>query len=414
MIALPHMSETDVDYEDLMSIMARSMRPNQIRRLTPLLARGDMISFAAGAPSPETFPYEELAEMSARAIRDNGRIALQYGPTRGQGKLLQEIAAYMTARGTESEPAHIVMTSGSQQGLDLASRVLLDPGDIALVELPSYVGGMIALHNSRADLRGIAQDKDGMVIEDLEEKLKTLSSERRRVKCVYTIPNFQNPSGVTLAADRRHRLIEIAEKYDFLIIEDDPYAEIYFDDSSSRLTPLSALCPSRVIYLSSFSKVLAPGLRMAWVRAPKLVAERIELAKEGADLNSSQLDQSIVLEAVSSGLVQRRLPFIRQFYAARCRAMLDALTANAAGTSRWTVPVGGFFILVTVADGIDTAELLPSMIERGVAYVPGQSFFCDYTGANTIRLAFSKESPEKIAEGIGIMCRGLRERTAVA
>ncbi len=408
------MTKADNRYEESFSIMARSMLPNQIRRLTPLLARADIISFAAGAPSPETFPFEELAEISARVIREQGKIALQYGPTRGQSRLLEVIAAYMTSRGIETGPSDIVVTSGSQQGLDLVARVLLDPGDIVLVELPSYVGGMIAIHNSRAEMRGVKQDHGGVVIADLRAKLNALRSEGRRAKCVYTIPNFQNPSGVTLAAERRRELVELADEYDFLIIEDDPYAEIYFDESASRLSPLAALSPSRVIYLSSFSKVLAPGLRMAWLRAPKPIADTIELAKEGADLSSSQLDQAIVFEAMASGLIQRRLPAIREFYSVRRRAMLDGLTANAPGSSRWTEPLGGFFVLLTLAEGLDTTELLPSILEKGVAYVPGQSFYCDGAGANTMRLAFSKETPEKIAEGVGIMCQALRERSATA
>ncbi|MCI0486777.1 MAG: PLP-dependent aminotransferase family protein [Blastocatellia bacterium] len=400
------MAETGIEYEELFSELGRSMQPNAIRKLTPLIARGDIISLAAGAPSVETFALEELSEIAFRVIREQGRSALQYGPTRGQAKLIQAITEIMHARGVErTSPSEIVVTTGSQQGLDLVARVLLDPGDIALVELPSYIGGIIALRNARAELVGVRQDAGGIDIADLIEKIARLRAVGRRVKCVYTIPNFQNPSGVTLASDRRHRLVEVAEEHGLIIIEDDPYYDLYFTDNRDGFTPLAALEGSRVIYLSSFSKVLAPGLRTAWLAAPQPIVSKIELAKEGADLSSSMLDQAIAAEALDSGLVERRLPELRAFYEKRCRAMLDALARHAPEGSQWTKPLGGFFVLMELAAARDATELLPRAIENGVAYVPGQPFFVDDGGANTLRLAFSKESPENITEGIERLCR---------
>ena len=243
--------------------------------------------------------------------------------------------------------------------------------------------------------------------------LLRLRAEGRRVKCIYTTPNFQNPSGVTLAPERRELLIDIADQYDLLIIEDDAYFELCFGSGESRPKPLAALDPSRVVYLSSFSKVLAPGIRCAWIQAPEQISTRIELAKEGADLSSSVLDQAIVSEAVGSGLIERRLPMLRQFYEARCRAMLESLKQCAPAGSRWTVPMGGFFILMHLGGELDMTELLPTAIENGVAYVPGQPFFVDGSGANSLRLAFSKESPERITEGIERLCRVIaRNRSA--
>jgi 2-aminoadipate transaminase len=393
-----------IDYTDSLSKIGQAIRPNDIRKLTALLSRGNVISLAAGAPSAETFPVEELAEIASRVIRESGATALQYGPTRGNRSLVEHVAETMRARGVaEASPSGVQMTTGSQQGLDLAARVLLDPGDVAIVELPGYIGGIIALHNAGAEMVGVGQDEEGIDTLHLRATLDRLQAEGRRVKLIYTIPNFQNPSGVTLSLDRRAELIRVAGEYDLLIIEDDPYYELHFD-GGSRPDALVAMDASRVIYLSSFSKVLAPGLRAAWMYAPDPIAARCELAKEGADLSSSVLDQAIVAEAVRSGLIESRLPHIRQFYHLRCKSMLDALDRHAPKGAKWTRPLGGFFILMQI-EGIDATDALPRAIEAGVAYVPGRPFFVDGSGGDTLRLAYSKESPEKIALGIEIMCR---------
>jgi len=407
------MLKTEIEYSEMLSVLGRGLQPNAIRKLTLLLGNKQVISLAAGAPSFETFPVGELAEISARVIRDRGKVALQYGPTRGQPALVEEVAGILRTRGIEGcKPSEIVMTTGSQQGLDLISRVILDPGDIALVELPSYIGGIIALHNAQAHLVGVQQDEGGIVISDLREKIARAASEGRRVKCLYTIPNFQNPSGVTLAAERRTELLDIADEHDLLIIEDDAYFDLYFDGERSRLVPLAALRPDRVVYLGTFSKVLAPGLRSAWLRAPDPLAAKVELAKEGADLSSSVLDQTIVVEAIREGLIERRLPELRRFYQVRCSAMVNALEKFAPPGARWTKPIGGFFILMELASGADATAMLLEAIEHGVAYVPGQPFFVDGSGANTLRLAFSKETEEAIAEGVERMCRVFKSSVA--
>ena len=408
------MLKTKPEYDEMLSAVGRRLQSNAIRKLTKLLGSREVISLAAGAPSFETFPVEELAAISARVLRDHGRFALQYGPTRGLSGLVEAVAGILRSRGiASSKPSEIVMTTGSQQGLDLIARVLLDPGDVVLVELPSYIGGLIALYNAQAELVGVRQDDDGMVIGDLRDKLDRARAEGRRVKCIYTIPNFQNPSGVTLAAERRRELAEVAEQYDLLIIEDDAYFDLYFTEEASRLKPVAALCPDRVVYLGTFSKVLAPGLRSAWLRAPEALATRVELAKEGADLSSSMFYQAIVIEAIREGLIERRLPELREFYRIRCRAMLEALERFAPADSHWTKPVGGFFILMQLAAGADAAAVLPEAIENGVAYVPGQSFFVDGSGANTLRLAYSKESPEAIKDGVQRMCRVFQNAKAL-
>jgi 2-aminoadipate transaminase len=408
------MLKTAIEYNEMLSVLGRRLQPNAIRKLTLLLGSKEVISLAAGAPSFETFPIEEIAEISARVIRERGRFALQYGPTRGQSALVEAVADILYTRGIEGcSTSQIVMTTGSQQGLDLIARVILDPGDVALVELPSYIGGIIALHNAQAELVGVRQDDDGIVIGDLREKIDRARAEGRRVKCLYTIPNFQNPSGVTLAAQRRNELLDIADEHDLLIIEDDAYFDLHFTDEASRMVPLAALRPDRVVYLGTFSKVLAPGLRTAWLRAPEEIAAKVEIAKEGADLSSSVLDQAIVIESIREGLIERRLPELRKFYRVRCAAMLDALERFAPAGSRWTKPSGGFFILMELA-GTDATTMLMDAIESGVAYVPGQPFFVDGTGANTLRLAYSKESTEAIADGVERMCRVFKSAKAQA
>jgi len=256
---------------------------------------------------------------------------------------------------------------------------------------------------------GVRQDDGGIRIDDLRDKILTLRAAGRRIKCIYTIPNFQNPSGVTLALERRRELVAIADEFDLLIAEDDPYYDLAFSEGG-RPAPLAALRPERVIYLGSFSKVLAPGLRTAYVCAPAWFAAKVETAKEGADLSTSVLDQAMVAEALRSGLIEKRLPELRRFYEVRCRAMLDALNACAPAGGRWTEPAGGFFVLMELADGIDATELLPRAIEAGVAYVPGQPFFVDGSGANTLRLAYSKETPEKIGAGVAQLCGVLQNQ----
>ncbi len=397
-----------LDYTNILSATGRNLRANEIRKLTALLGRGDVISFAAGAPSADTFPLAELTEIAAEVVRERGKFALQYGPTRGSSSLIEGIIATMKNRGVTCEASEIMLTTGSQQGLDLISRLLIDKGDVALVELPSYIGGLIALHNAQADFVGIRQDAGGIIIDDLRYKLEQAKAAGRRVKCLYTIPNFQNPSGVSLALNRRQEIAALADEFDFLIIEDDPYFELHFGEDATDLKPLAAFNPARTIYLSSFSKTLAPGLRTAWIIAPKELSAKLELLKEGADLSSSVFDQAIVSEAMRSGMVEKRLPEIRKFYEVRCQAMLAALDQHAPSGAVWTKPTGGFFIVMELAGAIDTTKLLPTAIERGVAYVPGQPFYIDGSGANTLRLAYSKESPEKISEGIARLCALLK------
>lgn len=323
---------------------------------------------------------------------------LQYGVTRGNRKLIEQICDYMRRRGVEAKPEQVLLTSGSQQGLDLLCHALIDPGDTVLVESPSYIGGLCSIRNAGARMVAIRMNDDGLDLEHLETTIRSLRGSR--VKFIYTIATFQNPSGLTLSTERRRGLLELAARHNLLIVEDDPYSELYFTDPPPRSIK-SLDEDGRVIYFGSFSKVLAPGLRTAWVVAPEQIAARLELAKESADLCSSQLDQAIVSECYAAGLLEGRLPQLREFYGARCEAMLETLRECAPEGTRWTRPTGGLFVWVEFEGKLKASELLKVAVEReGIAFVPGLPFFIDDRPDNTLRLAFSKESPERVRDGV--------------
>lgn len=386
---------------------ARRLRPNAIRAMAPLLTRPGLISFAGGVPSAATFPADAIAGIAARLIREEGPRVLQYGMTRGNRELAGFVVDRLRAKGISwTSPESLLLTSGSQQALDLLSRVLVDPGDVVFCELPSYIGGLSSLWAAGGDLVGISLGDDGPDLDELERKVLEVRSGGRTARLVYTIPTFQNPSGITASASSRAALVELAEKLDLLVIEDDPYSEVYFDASAPPPASLASMdTGGRVIYLGSLSKVLCPGLRAAWVVANPEISRYLELAKEGADLCSSTLDHAIAAEALREGLVDDRLPGIRSFYAERCAAMLAALQREAVPGCSWTLPTGGLFVWVTLPESCDARQMLDACVDAGVAYVPGQPFFVDGSGANTLRLAFSKEDPDAIDAGITSLFR---------
>ncbi len=403
------MSSPDLSLAGLaLSAEARRMRPNAIRALIGLLARPGIISFAGGVPSPATFPREKLADIASRLILDDGDRVLQYGTTRGNAQLAAAVSDRVRRRGVEwASPESVLLTSGSQQGLDLLARVLVDPGDVIFVELPSYIGGLASLWAAGAELVGVRLTEEGIDIADLERRVAEARAAGRTARILYTIPTFQNPSGITATRASRERLYETAARLDMTIVEDDPYGEVYFGEEAPPAPVASLDTGDRVVYLGSLSKVLCPGLRAAWTVASPKLAKQLELAKEAADLCSSSLDHAIAGAALAEGLVDDRLPEIRGFYAERCGAMLDALAQHAGAGFSWTRPGGGLFVWVDLPEGVDARERLEAAVEAGVAYVPGAPFFVDGTGANTLRLAFSKENPDAIARGIETLVRVL-------
>lgn len=387
-------------FDDKLSGSAKSFRPSAIRALAPLINDPKVISFAGGVPSPLTFPAEQMADIAAQVIRDNRGVSLQYGPTRGLPRLRESVVAISRQRGIACDVADSLITTGSQQALDLVARTLLDPGDVVLVELPTYIGASSSFHAAQAQLVGVAQDDEGIVPESLRATVEKLAAEGKRIKLLYTIPNFQNPSGRLMTQERRARVLELAGEFDFLVIEDDPYGELVFVDGADTRTMKRDDAAGRVIYLGSFSKVLAPGLRCGWIIATPSLVTKFEQAKEAADLCSGMLDQSIVDAFVASGALPGQIDRIRSFYRDRRGVLIEALAKHLGRHATWTDAKGGLFTFVTLKADVDTGEAIRRAVDIGVAYVPGAPFFVDGSGRNTMRLTFAKEPDDRMRTGV--------------
>ena len=395
-------------HEARLSAAARGMRFSAIRRMSALIERPGIISFAPGQPSPETFPVAELRQMADEIIERESAGAFQYILTRGLGSLLEEIGAYAATKAMPSSAGERMLTEGSQQALDLVGRVLLDPGDTVLVELPSYIGATAAFRASRARLVGVRLDEEGLDLEDLRWRHREVTTAGGTVKLIYVVPSFQNPSGLTHSEAQRWGLLELAGELDLMVVEDDPYGDLYFH-SPPAPTLKSMDADGRVLYLSSFSKILAPGLRTGFVIGPGEILAKLEIAKQTANLCGSGLDQRLVLACLRSGLVERQKARIRPYYGAKCAAMLAALEREMPEGTRWTRPGGGMFVWLTLPSGMNSEELLPAAVEEGVAYVAGGPFHVDGTGANTMRLTFAKETVENIEEGVRRLAKVVKE-----
>lgn len=392
-------------FDSFLSADARSFKPSAIRAFAKLINDPGIISFAGGVPNPDTFPAEKFSEIAARVILERRAVSLQYGPTRGLPRLCEFITNLCRERGIEATAADVLTTTGSQQALDLIAHTLLDPGDVVLVELPTYIGGSSSFFARSAEVRGVAQDDGGVVLESLERALIECRDAGRRVKLLYTIPNFQNPSGRLMTQERRRELVRLAREYDFVIIEDDPYGELVYVDGANTTPMKKHDHDGRVIYLGSFSKVLAPGLRCGWIVAAPPLLERLEIAKQAADLCSGMLDQSIVDEFCAAGELPTQIARVRSFYRDKRALLLAELQRHFGDRARWTDAAGGLFTWVTLGDGIDTAARVKDAVAAGVAYIPGAPFFVDGSGANTMRLTFAKESDDRIREGVARLAR---------
>ncbi|WP_440059586.1 PLP-dependent aminotransferase family protein [Thermogladius sp. 4427co] len=393
-----------VDYGKYYSSLANNIRASDIRELLALIKhRRDVISFAGGIPDPKLFPKSELADISREAILKYGDEALQYSETKGLIELRETLSDFMRRmKGISADPEDIVVTTGSQQALDIVARSMIDPGDIVVTENPSYLAAIGAFKAAGARLVGVEMDDNGMDTFKLEEKLKSIYSTGGRVKFIYTIPVGHNPAGTTLSYDRRKHLLEIAEKYDVLVVEDDPYSYITYENGVDT-TPLKALDRyDRVIYLSTMSKILAPGLRIGWIVAPREVARKFELVKQYLDLHSPTLTQFIVLEAIKKGLVERMIKVATPYYKSKRDAMLSAMEDYFPDYVSYTRPIGGLFIFARVEkEGFNTTKLLEVAINKyKVAYVPGAGFFVDGSGYNTMRINFSYPTHDEIYEGV--------------
>jgi 2-aminoadipate transaminase len=382
------------------------MQSSIIRELLKLTEKPDLISFAGGLPAPEVFPIAQFKAAAQKVLDDAGWKSLQYSTTEGYPKLREMIARHTGRYGITVRPDNILITTGSQQALDLIGKVFLNPGDRIAVERPTYLGALQAWNAYQAEYIGIGMDDDGMRIEDLENAL------RSGPKFLYALPNFQNPSGVTLSLSRRKQLVKLADQWGVPIVEDDPYGQLRFNgDHLPSLTVLDGQerdgnqYTGNVIYLSTFSKTLAPGIRLGWIVAPVEVISKLVQAKQGSDLHSSTFVQMVAYEVARNGFLDRHVRHIRAVYRVRRDAILAALKRHMPPGVRWTEPEGGLFIWVTVPEGLDTWALLHEAVEQKVAFVPGTPFYDDGSGKNTMRLNFSNATPEQIEEGIGRLGR---------
>jgi 2-aminoadipate transaminase len=385
-----------------------NIKRSAIRDLLKITRQPDIISFGGGLPSPETFPVKEMEEISCQLLREKGTVALQYGPTEGEPALREEIAKWMRREKAAVTPENILVTSGSQQGLDLISKVFLDPNDIIIVELPSYMGGLQAFTAYRAKMVGVPQDNEGMRVDLLEKVLAKLARRSRKPKFIYVVPDFQNPSGVTMTLERRKHLLELAHKYEIPIIEDSPYRDLRF---AGDFVPMiySLDKENYVIALGTFSKLLCPGLRLAWITAPTEWMERMVAAKQSMDLSSPIFTQLIVAEYLKRGLLPQQVEQIRKLYAKKRAVMINALQRYMPKGVTWTEPEGGLFLWVKLPKKMDTTALFPKAVENKVAYVIGSAFHCNGKRQNTMRLNFSYPSEAQIEEGIKRLAKMIRE-----
>jgi 2-aminoadipate transaminase len=392
------------DYEKYLSHTGRDLHESAIRRMGTVVARaGDLVSFAPGYPDATLFPWADLHEISAKLLTGSDGSTLQYGPTRGYHPLLEAIGGLLADRGIRAGVDQLIITSGSQQGIDLAGRVLVSPGEVVLVELPTFTGAIAAFKNVQADVIGVRQEPDGIDLDDLDRVWQRERAAGKTVKLLYLIPNFQNPTGVLMSLDKRHRVVAWAERRDVLIIEDDPYGSLHFEDAATaaETRPLRADDPAgRVIYLSTFSKTLAPGLRVGWMVAPASLIERFDTAKQGTDLTSGILDQRLVYEAVRRGVVERLAPRLRALYQEKGRAMQTAIRSALGDRLTWPEPKGGFFLWATLPEGESDVALLDRALAHGLIFVIGSAFYVDGSGHDKIRLSFSAPSLDRIKEGV--------------
>ena len=404
------------DLNEIFSTNAKHMKKSVIRELLKLTRRPEVISFAGGLPDPAAFPVEEVAEITAHVLRTSGATALQYGPTEGDPKLKEELIAHHEREdGTQLRPENILITVASQQGLDLTGKVFIDRGDYVIVGLPTYVGGLGAFTSYGAQMIGIELDDDGMRMDLLEAELERMRKKRQKPKFIYVVPDFQNPAGITMSEERRRKLIELAHRYDVLIIEDSPYKELRFEGESQK--SIFALDGTgHVLGLHTFSKILFPGMRLGWMIGDEAVIQKIVIAKQATDLCTPPFNQAIIAEFAARGLLSKVIENVKGIYREKRDLMLSALDEHMPdlpGLS-WTRPEGGLFLWVRLPDGFDSEQLFYEAIEQDVAFVVGSAFHCDGGGEKAMRLNFSYPTKESIVEGVKRLAKVIEKHKAVA
>jgi DNA-binding transcriptional MocR family regulator len=374
------------------------MRASEIRSLFAVASRPEVVSLAGGMPFVQALPMEAIAEMTRELILERGAVALQYGSGQGDVELRDLICDVMAPTGIHGHPDDVVVTAGSQMALDLTVRVFCDPGDVVLVESPSYVGALGVFRAYECDIRHVAMDGDGLSAVALQEAIDRARAEGKNVKLIYTIPNYHNPAGLTQSSDRRREVLEVAKRNGVLILEDDPYGLLGFDGEVPRA--IRADETDGVIYLGSFSKTIASGLRVGWALAPHGVREKLVLASESAMLCPSNMTQMIVSRYLTTQPWLEQIKAFREVYRDRRDALLESLDEYMPAGTTWTRPSGGFYSWVTLPEGFDASAMLPRAVAALVAYVPGTGFYADGQGRQSLRLSYCYPEPDRIREGV--------------
>jgi DNA-binding transcriptional MocR family regulator len=392
-----HTGETQ-NLTDRFAHRAAMMKPSEIRSLFAVASRPDIVSLAGGMPNLSAFPMEMMASVVQKLILDNGQEALQYGSGQGHPKLREQICDVMALEGIRAHPDDVIVTTGSQQALDLVSRIFIDPGDVVLVEAPSYVGALGTFHQYEAKVVHVAVDDNGLIPIALREAIVATRATGRKIKFLYLIPNYQNPSGVLLSAERRTEILEICREESIFVIEDNPYGLLGFDGPSPNA--MRAEDSENVIYLGTFSKTIAPGFRVGWALVPQALKEKLVIASESSILCPSNFAQLAISNYLSDQPWRDQIASFTQLYKARRDAMLETLEETFPAGATWTKPGGGFYVWVTLPPEIDTKALMPKAIVSKVAYVPGTAFYADGFGSWSLRLSYCFPSPERIRDGV--------------
>lgn len=374
------------------------MTASEIRALFAVVSRPEVVSLAGGMPNLDALPLDSLAEQLSELISSDGLTALQYGSAQGLPRLREQICEVMGLEAISAHPDDVVVTVGSQMGLDMVTRLFCDPGDVVLAEGPSYVGALGSFAAYQAEVVHVPMDDDGLIPEALRENLQALRNQGKRVKFLYTIPNFHNPAGVTLAAERRPEILQICREFDVLIVEDNPYGLLALDGHT--YPSLYSGDPDNVVYLGSFSKTFAAGLRVGWVLAPHAVREKLVLAAESATLCPPTLTQHVVSKYLDSNDWHGQIKTFRESYRERRDAMVSALRHYMPPGCSWTHPEGGFYVWLTVPEGVDTKAMLPRAVTARVAYASGTGFYADGSGGRQMRLSYCYPTPERLQEGV--------------
>lgn len=381
---------------------AAKMNPSVIREILKVTEKPGIISFAGGLPSPETFPVEEFQKACQAVLQTDGRAALQYSVSEGYLPLREQVASWLA---WEVDPSSVLITSGSQQGLDLIAKILIDAGSRLLVETPTYLGALQAFTPMEPDIVSVETDDHGPLLEDLSGKI---GDGPDRARFMYVLPNYQNPTGRTMSESRRADLSELAASRGLPLVEDNPYGDLWYDQPPPL--PMTARNPENCIYLGSFSKVLAPGLRLGYIVAPEPLMPKLLQAKQAADLHTPTFNQRIVAEVLKNGFLDRHVPTIRALYKKQCQSMLEALEREMHGLEvTWNSPDGGMFLWLKLPEGVHSLELLPRAVERGVAFVPGAAFYASRPDHRTLRLSFVTASTDQIRQGVAALASTIRD-----